>query len=142
MNLKNLPLFALGVMVGAGLLFAYDHRHDLKGSFRNPEEIMQASVSGQWQGTLQVNGTDVVFSLAITKAGDALTGVLSAPQVGDIPCDEIRIDPEGHITFSAHVNDKSATFTGKVATGTHAMTGNFTSNAIGTGGWSLTRPQT
>jgi hypothetical protein len=140
MNVKNSLSFILGLIVGAGLLFGYYHAHKIKNLFRSQEDLMQASVSGPWQGSLQVNGNNIGFSLAIKKSGDALSGVITAPQVGNIPCDQIAVDASGNVSFTAHVNDKNATFTGKVASDTHSMTGSFTSNALGTGGWSLAKP--
>jgi hypothetical protein len=138
--MKNLLSFVLGLIIGAGLLFGYYHAPQLKNLFRSQEDLMQTSVSGPWQGTIQINGADIAFSLAVMKNGGSLSGVITATQVGDIPCDQIAVDPSGNISFSAHVNDKSATFTGKVAPDARSMTGNYNSNAIGTGGWSLAKP--
>jgi hypothetical protein len=139
MNIKHLISFALGLILGAALLFGFEHSAKIVRLFHAPES-MQARVSGQWQGKVDLAGTAVGFSMLIKNNGNALTGVLHAPQVGDLPCDHIAIDPAGNISFSVHVDDKGANFSGKLTPDTHSMAGNLTSS-IGSGDWTLTKKQ-
>ena len=135
---KSLLSFALGLVVGAGLLFGIERVPQIGNLFVSPEETMQTSVAGHWQGNLDIEGNDYDISLAVKREGKALSGVLTLPQVGDVPCEEIKVDAAGNFTFMAHVQDKSGSFTGKVAPDSHSMSGNVKSD-IGDGSWTVAK---
>jgi len=138
MKTGYLVSFIVGLVFGAGLLFGIEHTSQISGLFRSPAEIMQANASGSWRGKVEVEGRDVPFSLAVKKNGSALSGVITADPVGVLPCDSVAVDPVGNITFSAHVDDKAATFTGKLAPDAQSMTGTL-SGSVGSGDWSLAK---
>jgi hypothetical protein len=135
--MKSLLSFALGLIVGAGLFFGYEHEPQIRDLFQSPEAKMQARVSGTWEGTVDVAGYSVPVSLAVHRKGANLSGVITSAQVGDVPCDKLAVDPQGNISFSAHVQDKDMTFTGKMASD-RAMAGTLT-GSIGDGTWSLAK---
>jgi len=135
--MKSFSLFLLGVMVGAVLLLGVERLHPSR-LFVSPEHRMQADVTGNWQGIVSVQGYDVDFALALKSDGKTLSGVISSSRVGDIPCDQVQIDPSGAVAFTAHVEDKNANFNGRLTPDLHAMSGKLTGNAI-QGSWSLTK---
>jgi len=137
-NLRPLISFAMGIAVGAAIVFGIVHAPKIGGLFRSPEEVMQANASGPWHGTLNVNGNDFDFTLVVKSDGKSLSGVLNQERVGDVPCDKLEIDASGNISFSAHVEDKAVSFTGKLAPDTQSMAGNL-SGDFGDGTWSLAK---
>jgi hypothetical protein len=140
--------FVLGLIMGAALMgagligawlhFGLDRVPQTLVSVNSPSQLMQASVPGLWKGTIEVYGQEVPFSLAVKRTGADLTGVISTEQVGDVPCDQIKIDPAGNISFTAHADDRSATFTGKLAADAKSMAGNLNSS-VGPGEWTLAK---
>ena len=140
--------FALGLILGAGLMgvvlvgawlhFGLDRVPQTLVAVNSPTQVMQASVPGLWRGTIEVYGQEVPFTLAVKQTGADLSAVISTEQVGDVPCDHLAIDPAGNISFAAHVDDKSATFTGKLAADAKSMAGNMNSS-VGPGQWTLAK---
>jgi hypothetical protein len=135
--MKSFSLFLFGVVVGVVLLLGVERLHPSR-LFVSPEHRMQAAVTGSWAGTVNAEGYDIDFALAVKNDGQALSAVISSSRVGDIPCDQVQIDPTGAIAFTAHVDDKSANFNGRLTPDLHAMSGKLTGNAI-QGSWSLTK---
>jgi hypothetical protein len=138
MNAKSLIPFTLGLVLGACLLFGIERLPQIGAIFRSPAEVMQMNLPGHWQGSVDLNGNQVDFSMNVKNDGKSLSGVLNSPRVGDVPCDQLQVDAMGNITFSAHLQDKSMSFTGKVAPDAQSMTGTF-DGSIGTGMWSLAK---
>ena len=136
--MKSLLFFCLGLIAGALLLFGIQRMPAVGTFFTSPQQAMTDAVSGNWQGSVQVDGHDVDFTLAVKAEGKALSGIISSSQVGDLPCDHIQIDPGGNIAFSAHVDDKDASFTGKVKPDHQSMSGSLT-GSVGDGSWSLAK---
>jgi hypothetical protein len=136
--MKSLLSFILGLVVGAAILFGAEHRDLLTGLFPSSEEAIQTKVAGAWQGSVDVGGRDIDFSMALKKNGHDLSGVVSNPQVGDLPCQNLAIDPAGNISFSVQVEDKSANFKGKFDPATSSMKGAITGDFDG-GSWSAAK---
>jgi hypothetical protein len=135
--MKSLAIFVLGVVLGAALMFGA-HRLHLGRLLVSNQARMQAAVAGNWQGTVNIEGHEIDFALAVKNDGHALSGIISSSRVGDFPCDQVQVDPAGDVAFSAHVADKSAKFTGKLAPGHHAMSGDMKGTAMD-GTWSLAK---
>jgi hypothetical protein len=133
MNSKSWPLFALGLVVGAVVLFVAMHFPHL---FFSPTKVTLTDAVGYWEGSLHVEDHDVDISLRAMSDGTTLSGTIRAPEVGAIPCDHLTVDSQGNVTFSLHVQDKTGTFTGKLDPVTHTMTGALSSD-VGAGNWSL-----
>jgi hypothetical protein len=140
MTSRSLISFIAGLILGAMLLLAIQQapRSLHWNPFESQAEIVQDSVPGLWQGNVQVAGYDVGFSLLFKKSGSGLTADLTAGPIGVLPCDNVKIDAAGNISFSVRAQDHSATFTGKLAPATHSMAGTLNGDA-GSGSWSVVK---
>jgi hypothetical protein len=143
--MKPLLSFVLGLIVGAGLLFALEHGSQFSGYF-HAHPSMQANVAGNWHGSVSVAGNNIDISLAVKNDNNILSGTISSSQ-GDAPCEQLAVDPVGNVSFSVHVQDRTVNFTGKLSPDAQSMAGNLTGDGdvgtgdgdVGTGGWSVAR---
>jgi hypothetical protein len=150
--MKSLVSFVAGLVLGAALLFGFEHLPSTSTSVTSTAPVAAAvaaqapvaaavpssMVAGTWQGSLQLQGQEIPFSLAITETGTRISAIASSSQVGDVPCDHVAVDHAGNISFTVHYQDKDATFTGKLAPDSKSMMGSATTS-VGSGDWTLAK---